>query len=269
MSAGFHVVVCGGLVPDPLQSLEPVTGPDGPGLRNEAMLPSVLDPWAAHSLYEAAHLAGAVPDTRVWLVSLAPKARLQQLMMTTAQKVPFELVAIDGPSTGFVDAYETAAALAGAIERIPELDRSRLLLFGGCSSASRDAGVTLSLVGELLGIRDQFLAVDALAIDGADGLNIHERVEGGRYLVSRCAGPPAVLGWATGSLPEPPNNPKVGMLNMRAILPALQKAATASLARDAVTYVRVEVPAQRRETRIVKDASADEIARELVDWIGG
>ena len=75
MSAGFHVVVCGGLVPAPLQTLEPVTTSDGPGLKNEAMLPPVLDPWAAHALYEAAHLAEATPDTRVWLVSLGPKAR--------------------------------------------------------------------------------------------------------------------------------------------------------------------------------------------------
>ncbi|KPK65953.1 MAG: electron transfer flavoprotein subunit beta, partial [Gemmatimonas sp. SG8_38_2] len=102
----FHIVVCGSLVPDPLQTLEPVQGPTGPGLKNEMMLPSVLDPWAAHALYEAAHLAANTPDCRVWLVSLGPKARLQQLMMNIAQKVPFELVAIDGPASGFADAYE-------------------------------------------------------------------------------------------------------------------------------------------------------------------
>jgi electron transfer flavoprotein beta subunit len=32
--------------------------------------------------------------------------------------------------------------------------------------------------------------------------------------------------------------------------------------------VKVELPAQRRETRIVKDLPVDEIAREIVDWIG-
>jgi electron transfer flavoprotein beta subunit len=269
MSGGFHVVVCGGIVPDPLQSLEPVSGPEGPGLKNEAMLPPVLDPWAAHALYEAAHLAEAVPDTTVWLVSLGPKARLQQLMMTIGQKASFRLVAIDGPASGFVDASEVAAVLAQEIEGIAELDRSRLLLFGGCASASRDAGVTMQLVGERLGIGDQFLGVDALAVEDGGALKIHERVEGGRYLVSRCAGPPAVLAWATGNLPEPPNNPKVGMLNMREIMPALQKATSATLARDAVTYVNVEVPAQRRNTRVVKDVPTDEIARELVEWIGG
>ncbi|MCX7058225.1 MAG: hypothetical protein NTZ79_13890 [Proteobacteria bacterium] len=34
-------------------------GPTGPGLKNEAMLPAVLDPWASHGLFEAAHLAAA------------------------------------------------------------------------------------------------------------------------------------------------------------------------------------------------------------------
>ena len=93
MSNAYHIVVCGGIVPDPLQTLEPVTGPTGPALRNEMMLPAVLDPWAGHALYEAANLAKNVPGSKVWLVSLAPKAKLQQVMMTVAQKVPFELVA--------------------------------------------------------------------------------------------------------------------------------------------------------------------------------
>jgi len=39
------------------------------------MLPSVLDPWAWHSLFEAAHLAKSVPGSKVYLVSVAPKAK--------------------------------------------------------------------------------------------------------------------------------------------------------------------------------------------------
>src|SRR5512139_4225467 len=118
----FHIVVCGGIVPDPLQTLEPVAGPSGPTLKNEAMLPAVLDPWAAHALYEAAHLAKTAPGTKVWLMSLGPKAKLQQVMMTAAQKVPFELVALDGSSSGFTEAADVAAALADAIKAIPGLD---------------------------------------------------------------------------------------------------------------------------------------------------
>ena len=267
MSAGFHIVVCGSLVPDPLQTLEPLVGPTGPGLKNEMMLPSVLDPWAGHALFEAAHLAANVADSKVWLVSLGPKARLQQLMMSIAQKVPFELVALDGPAGGFTDAGEVAAALAGAIEGIDGLDRERLLLFGGCASASRDAGVTLQMVGERLRIGDQFLGVDELKVQEDGALQIKERVEGGQYLASICQGPPAVLGWATGNLPEPPNNPQVGMMNMRAIMPALQKAQPAQVGAEGITYESVELPQQKRETRIVQDVPVEDIAREIVEWI--
>ncbi|SRR5450759_2412548 len=267
MSTGFHVVVCGSLVPDLLQTLEPVMGPTGPGLKNELMLPSVLDPWAAHSLFEAGHLAATVPGTKVWLVSLGPKAKLQQLMMTIAQKVPFELVAVDASASGFTDPVEVAAALAGAIEKIPALDRSRLLLFGGCASASRDAGVTVQLVGERLGIMDQFLAADELTVSAQGMLTILERVEGGKYLVSEVAGPPCAIAWATGSLPEPPNNPQVGMLNMRTIMPALQKAQPVQLGTQGTTFQSVELPKQERHTRIVKDIPIDEMAMEIATWI--
>src|ERR1035438_7586132 len=120
MSTAVHIVVCAGIVPDPLQTLEPITGPTGPGLKNEMVLPAVLDPWAASALYEAANLAAKNPGSKVWLVSLGPKAKLQQVMMTVAQKAAFELVPIDGPIGGFPDAHSTAAALAHAIEAIPE-----------------------------------------------------------------------------------------------------------------------------------------------------
>ena len=267
MSTGFHVVVLGSLVPDLLQTLEPVQGPSGPGLKNELMLPAVLDPWAAHALFEAGHVAASNPGSKVWLVSLGPKAKLQQLMMSIAQKVPFELVAIDASASGFTDPVEVAAALAGAIEKIPALDRSRLLLFGGCASASRDAGVTVQLVGERLGIHDQFLAADELKVSPEGTFTILERVEGGRYLVSEVAGPPCAIAWATGNLPEPPNNPQVGMMNMRTLMPALQKAPQVQLSAQGTTFIGIELPKQERRTRIVKDVPLDEMAREIADWI--
>jgi len=267
MSQGFHIVVCGSLVPDPLQTLEPVAGPNGPALKNEMMLPAVLDPWAGHALYEAADLAKRVPGSKVWLVSLGPKAKLQQLMMTIAQKVSFELVAVDGSAGGFTDPFEVAAALAEAIGKIDGLDRSKLLLFGGCASASRDASVTMQMVAERLGIVDQFLAVDKLIVADDGSFETLERIEAGQYLHSGCAGAPAMLAWATGNLPEPPNNPQVGMMNMRTVMPALQRAQAVSVGIGGLQYAAVELPKQRRQTRVVKDAPAEEIAREIVDWI--
>ncbi len=267
MNSGYHIVVCGSLVPDPLQTLEPVSTPAGPGLKNEMMLPAVLDPWAGHALYEAAHLAKSAPGSKVWLVSIGPKAKLQQVMMTVAQKVPFELVALDGSASGFTDPAEVATHLAEAIRTLPGLDRSRMLVFGGWESASRGAGSTMQMVGELLGLVDQFQGVDRLQVNADGSLEVTERIEGGRELISKCAGAPALLGWATGHLPEPKNNPQVGMVNMRTVMPALQKAKPVKAGADGVTFVSVSLPKQQRETRLVKDLTPDQIAAELAAWL--
>ena len=140
-------------------------------------------------------------------------------------------------------------------------------VFGGWESASRGAGVTMQTVAERLGITDVFLGVDELTLEADGSFEVLERIEGGKHQSSRCAGLPAVLGWATGSLPEPKNNPQVGMMNMRAVMPALQKAKPATIGAEGVTFTSVTLPKQLRETRIVKDASADDIAKEIVEWI--
>ncbi len=264
----LHIVVCAGIVPDPLQTLEPLMGPKGPGLRNEMMLPAVLDPWAASALYEAAHLAAKNPGSKLWLASLGPKTKLQQVMMTVAQKANFELVAIDASVNGFADSHATAAALAKAIEAIQGLDKSKLLVFGGWESAARGAGATMQVVGERLGITDQFMGVDQIDLHEDGSFEVIERVEGGKHQVSLCAGAPAVLGWATGSLPEPRNNPQIGMANMRTLMPALQKAKPVTLSDGNLQYVSASLPSQQRQTRIVKDMATDAIAQELVEWIG-
>ncbi len=267
MTTAFHIIVCAGIVPDPLQTLEPIDTPSGPALKNEMMLPAVLDPWASHALYEAAHLAAHSPGSKVWLVTLGPKAKVQQVMMTIAQKVSFELVAVDAPASGFTDAHSVAEILAATIESIPGLDRTRLLLFGGWESASRGAGVTLQLVAARLAILDQFLGVDQLTPQPDGSLEILERIEGGRHQVSLCQGPPALLGWATGNLPEPRNNPQVGMTNMRTVMPALQRAKPATLAPSTLHYQSAKPPQQQRQTRILKDLSPEQIAQDLFQWL--
>src|SRR3974390_3513603 len=189
MTTGYQIVVCGSIVPDPLQTLEPVETPTGPALKNEMLLPAVLDPWAGHALFEAANLASRASGSKVWLLSLGGKAKLHQVMMTIAQKVSFELVAIDGPASGFVNSHSVAKILAEAIAAIPGLDPSRLLLFGVWESASRGAGVTLQLIGEHLGILEQFQGVDELNVEADGSLEILERIEGGRHQVSVCTAP--------------------------------------------------------------------------------
>jgi electron transfer flavoprotein beta subunit len=188
-------------------------------------------------------------------------------MMTVAQKCSFDFVAIDGPIGGFPDAHSTAAILAETIAALPGLDRERLLLFGGWESATRGAGVTLQLVGERLGIVDQFQGVDQIDFRDDGSFEVLERVEGGKHQVSVCAGTPAVLGWATGNLAEPRNNPQVGMANMRGILPALQKAKPAKLEANGLRYVSLSLPRTQRTTSVVKEMPAKEIAAELLAWL--
>jgi len=263
----YHIVVCGSIVPDPLQTLEPIATPTGPALKNEMMLPAVLDPWAGHALFEAANLAKLNPGSKVWLVSVAPKAKLQQVMMNVAQKVPFELVAVEGASGGFTNAADVASALACAINGIAGLDKGRMLLFGGWESASRGAGAVMQILAEQLGISEQFMGVDVLTVADGDVFTIKERVEGGNYLVSECTGCPAMLAWATGNLPEPKNNPQVGMMNMRTVMPALQKATKADITLGDIDYKEVTLPKQKRETRVEKNMSSDQIADEIVNWL--
>jgi len=54
---------------------------------------------------------------------------------------------------------------------------------------------------------------------------------------------------------------------MRAVMPALQKAKPATLLAEGLAFVSVSLPKQLRETRIVKDKSPDDIAREIVEWM--
>jgi electron transfer flavoprotein beta subunit len=50
-------------------------------------------------------------------------------------------------------------------------------------------------------------------------------------------------------------------------MPALQRATAAAISSDGLQYTNVATPKQQRQTRIVKDLPADDIAREIVQWI--
>ncbi len=115
---------------------------------------------------------------------------------------------------------------------------------------------------------DQFFGVDQIDLRPDGSFEVLERVEGGKHQVSVCAGAPAVLGWATGNLAEPRNNPQIGMSNMRTMMPALQRAKTAALEANSLQYVSVSLPKQQRTTRVEKNMTPDEIATELAGWIG-
>ena len=263
----WQIVVCGSLAPDPLQNLTPQLNP--PGLAHEALLPMILDPFAAHALYEAANLA-KTNNSKVYLVALGPKAKLQQLMMNVAQKVPFELVAANCNASLLAEPTLVAAQLTKPIQNIPGLDLKRLLLFGGQASASRDAGIVLPLVAQALGISEQFFKVDVCQIKdataGAEVFTIKERLAKGAYRVSEVKGLPLACTWATGNLPTPPNNPQIGMQNMRQIMPALMKAALVTLSANSPLQDLV-LPTTKRQAQVIQDRPLEEMAAQIATWL--
>ena len=152
MSTPFQIVVCGSLVPDPLQTLEPVTGPAGPSLKNEMMLPAVLDPWAGHALFEAANLAQK--NTGQQGVAGQPGRQGQ------AAAGDDDRGAEGRPSNWWRWTVRRRASPIPSRRRrrwprrskaSPGWTARRLLLFGGWESASRGAGATMQMVGERLG----------------------------------------------------------------------------------------------------------------------
>ena len=56
---------------------------------------------------------------------------------------------------------------------------------------------------------------------------------------------------------------------MRGIMPALQKAKPVKIGAEGVKFASVALPKQQRQTKIVKDVPADEIAKEIVAWVTG
>jgi electron transfer flavoprotein beta subunit len=58
------------------------------------------------------------------------------------------------------------------------------------------------------------------------------------------------------------------MANMRTVMPALQRAKPAPIASAGLAFASVTLPKQQRQTRIVKDLPAEDIAREIVAWMG-
>ena len=164
-----------------------------------------------------------------------------------------------------MDAHSTANVLAETIAALPGLDRKKMLLFGGWESATRGAGVTLQLIGERLGILDQFQGVDQIDLREDGSFEVLERVEGGMHEVSICAATPrAGMGnrQSRGAAKQSANRHGQHGHSSRAA-----EAKLATLPSNGLSYTSVSLPKQQRATRVVKDMTADGITRELVEWI--
>ena len=203
-----------------------------------------------------------MPGSKVWLVSLGPKAKLQQVMMTVAQKVPFELVALDGPAGGFTDAHRSRrrcwprpsrpfpgstargcwCSAAGNRPRAAPARRCRWSASGSASPTSSRAWTSSPSAPTAR-------------------FEVLERIEGGKHQVSRLrrrrrpcsAGPPATC----------PSRATIRRSAWPTCAPSCRRCKAPSRPSSpakACASSSVALPKQQRETRIVKDMSADEIA---------
>ena len=231
----LHIVVCAGISPDPLQTLEPTTDSHWPGLEKRNGAARSSRSMGASALYEAANRSRRFPATQQsrqqTLASLArPQSQAAASHDDRRPKSPLRARRHRRPHRRIPRRALNGRRPRRSHRRDPRPRPHKLLLFGGWESATRGAGVTLQIIGERLGITDQFYGVDQIDLRDDGFFEVLERIEGGKHQVSVCVGTPAVLGWATGNLAEPRNNPQVGMANMRTIMPALQKAKSATLA---------------------------------------
>jgi electron transfer flavoprotein beta subunit len=71
------------------------------------------------------------------------------------------------------------------------------------------------------------------------------------------------VAWATGNLPEPPNNPQIGMAQQRTIMPALQR--HTARWRVPETYLGVEMRSSSVKPALSKTCLWDDIAAGLSD----
>ena len=240
------------------------------------MLPAVLDPWAGHALFEAARLAQSAPGSKVWLVSLGAKAKLQQVMMSGgAEGAAIELVALDGPASGFRRFVRDGGGTGGRYRR----HRGDWIARGCCCSAAgnryvaRHAGSTLQMVGERLGIPEHFQGVDQSTVLADGGLEILER-KGGGAASTRPASVCAALRrrcWAGRPWDSPGAEKQSAGGDGEHAHGECRRYSAPKRRRSrmpACASLSVTLPKQQRETRIVKNMPAEEIARELAAWMG-
>ncbi|MGC4052723.1 MAG: hypothetical protein QM757_25615 [Paludibaculum sp.] len=125
----------------------------------------------------------------------------------------------------------------------------------------------MQMVGEQLGITEQFQAVDELASsESAPSKSWNApRADDTKSPVLRRSSRP-VLGWATGNLLRAVQQSadRHGQHARHHARPAEGQGRPAS---TIPLLVSVTLPDSQRQTKIVKDIPADQIAQEIADWI--
>jgi len=204
------------LSPDPLQNSGAGRRPAGPSLKNEMMLPASWTRGPATPLRSGppgAQYAGS----KVWLVSLGPSQASAGDDDRGGRRSPLSW-------------WRSMDRLP--VSRIPSRRRrrwrrpSRPFRVGSRAVAGvrrMGIGICAARARRSRWWASAWRSPSSSRVDQGplrDGKPGDPGAHRGRTHQVWCAPRRRVLGWATGNLPEPRNNPQIGMANMRAIMPA-------------------------------------------------
>jgi len=138
----FNIVVCAESVPDPLQTLDPITLPAAPASERKWFLPAVLDHGPpAHSMKPQTWPPKS--GSKLWLVSLGPRPSATG-HDDRGPESSFELVPVTVASGIFPTQHSTAAAISSTIESIPKLETRSCSLGGWDRPAAAPASPSSS-----------------------------------------------------------------------------------------------------------------------------
>ena len=205
------------------------------------MLPAVLDPWAGHALFEAAHLAQKSPGQQGLAGQPGPQGQAAAGDDDRRAEGPLRAGGAGRPGLRIHRLVRDRGGAGRSASRPSPGWTARACWCSAAGNRLRAApGATMQMVGERLGITDQFQGVDRAhrrEPTAAWRSWSASRAGGTRFRCAparrRCwAGPP-------GNLPEPRNNPQVGMANMRTVMPALQKAKAAPVGAGGAGFASV------------------------------
>ena len=185
--------------------------------------------------------------------------------MTVGQQVPLELVALDGPAGGFTDAPRCGRAR----RRHRSFPGSTARGCWSSADGNRPRAAPASRADRGRAARHP-RSVPGRRSNHPDRRRSLRDPGAGRGRPApgfRLAGPPALLGWATGNLPSRRNNPQIGMANMRTICPRSRRPARPRSGRP----IRIAWPCPRcsRDTRIVKDMPPKRSRGKSPSGLGG
>jgi len=131
----------------------------------------IINPYDEYAIEEAIRFKEKSSDARITAVTIGPKARVNNALLTAMAMGADDSILIDCPQK--MDALSTAKALAAAIKKEGEPG----LIYTGKLAIDENSGAVSQMLAELLGL--PHVAVVSKATYSGDSIEAEREVEGG------------------------------------------------------------------------------------------